>query len=138
VVNDDVVGLDIPVHDAVRVAEVKGDADLVDVVPNVKVTERRVQYLEICVLDALKDQAGRLGVGVSYYIQQLDDIRATTQVLEDFDLTLDFLFLDWFEDLDHASLVIDDIDAIEDLRVFAAADLTHDLVVLLVAPVDDQ
>jgi len=82
--------------------------------------------------------------------------------LEDFDLALDLLLFDGFEDFDDAFLVVDDVEAFEDFGVFAAAwlncvsglllldilrqcaiysfaweshtDLAHDLVVLQHAP----
>ena len=41
--------------------------------------------------------------------------------MEDFDLALDLLLFDGFEDFDDAFLVVDDVEAFEDFGVFAAA-----------------
>ena len=45
--------------------------------------------LEICVIHMLKDQRWRLGLRVTHHIQQLDDVGATMQVLQDLDFALD-------------------------------------------------
>lgn len=47
VVDHDVVRLDVPVHDALRVAVVQRHADLVHVVAHVKVRQRGVQHLQV-------------------------------------------------------------------------------------------
>ena len=95
-------------------------------------------HLEVRVLHVLKHEAGRLGVRVAHHIQQLDDVGAATQVLQDLDLALDLLLLDGLEDLDDAALLVDRVVAVKDLRVLAAPDLAHHLVVLLVAPVHHE
>lgn len=40
--------------------------------------------------------------------------------MQDLDLSLDLLLLDWLKDLDDAFLVVDDVDAFEYLAVLAA------------------
>lgn len=57
---------------------------------------------------------------ISDHIQKCDNVGPTAQVLQDFDLTLDLLLLDRFQDLDNALLVIDDIDAFEYFGIFAS------------------
>ena len=60
-----------------------------DVVPDVIVYQSGVQRLEVCVVHVLKDQAGGLGLGIPDHVQQLYDIGASAEVLQDFDLSLD-------------------------------------------------
>lgn len=54
-------------------------------------------------------------------VEQRDDVRTASKVLQDFDFTLNFLLLDRLQDLDDAFLVVDDIDALEHLGVLAPA-----------------
>ena len=109
---------------------------------------------------------GGTHLAVADHIEQGNDIRPTRQVLQNLDLALDLLLLNGLEDFDHAFLVVDDVKALEDFRVFAAAcwwrsaysfltcllfvlqhatthirsfphtDLAHDLVVLQHTPAD--
>lgn len=58
VVDHDIVGLDVAVHDAARVAKVEGLEELKDVVPHVKVGQARVQDLEVRVVDVLEHERG--------------------------------------------------------------------------------
>lgn len=58
VVNHDIVGLDVAVHDAARVAKVEGLEELKDVVPHVKVGQARVQDLKVRVFDVLEHERG--------------------------------------------------------------------------------
>ncbi len=58
---------------------------------------------------------------VSDYVEQGNDVGTTCKVLEDLDLALDLLLLDRLEDLDNALLVVDYVDALEDLRVLSTA-----------------
>ena len=60
-----------------------------DVVPDVVVHQRGVQRFEVCVVHILKDEAWGLGLGVTDHIKQLYDIGASTEVLQDFDFSLD-------------------------------------------------
>ncbi len=54
-------------------------------------------------------------------IKQGHDIRAAGKVLENLDLALDLLLLDRLEDLDDAFLVVDNVDTLENFRVFSPA-----------------
>ena len=61
------------------------------------------------------DERGDFRGGVSDNIKQSDDVGAPGEVLENLDLSLDFLLLDRLENLDDAGLVVLDIDPFEDL-----------------------
>ena len=62
---------------------------------------------------------------------QGDHICASAQVLQDLYLSLDLFLFDWFQRLHHALLVVTDVDRLEDLGVLAAAELPHQLVIVL-------
>lgn len=132
-----------------------------DVKPDVKVCELRIKDLKVHVLDVLRDQAGYLGTGIPNDVQQRDDVGATSQVLEDLDLSLDLLLLHWLQHLDDTWLVVLDVDAFEDLaqeteceyqnarnggcpwaqtyfRVLPPAHFPNDLVVVLCTPLNLQ
>jgi hypothetical protein len=49
-------------------------------------------------------------------------------VLKDLDFTLDLLLLDGLQDLDTALLIVDNVDTLKDLGIFASAHLANDLV----------
>lgn len=115
------MGLHVAVHDALAVAEVEGLEQLVDVVADVDVVELGVQGAEVCVVDVLEDERGRLALRIPDHIEQGDDVGPAGQVLQDLDLALDLLLLDRLEHLDDALLVVDHIDAFKHLRVLAAA-----------------
>ena len=61
------------------------------------------------------DQGGDFGRGVADNIKEGDNVGTAGKVLEDLDLSLDFLLLHWLQNLDDALLLIDDVDALEDL-----------------------
>jgi len=62
------------------------DQQLIQVVANIKVGERRVQHLEIRVVHVLEDEARSLGMRVAHHIQQLDDVGSAAEVLQYLDL----------------------------------------------------
>ncbi|RUS13651.1 hypothetical protein BC938DRAFT_477744 [Jimgerdemannia flammicorona] len=64
-------------------------------------------------------------------IQQADNVWPSCEILQYFNLALDLLLLDGLEDLDNALLAVDDVHALEDLRVLASADLADNLIVIL-------
>ena len=84
------------------------------------------------VVDVLEDQARGSAVGVPDDVEELDDVWAAAQVLQDLDFSLDLLLLHGLQDLDDTPLLVVDVDALEHLTVLATADLANDLVVLLV------
>ncbi len=136
VVDHDVVGLDVPMHDPHAVAVVQGAQQLVQVAAYVVIRERLIQLLEIRVVDVFEDEGGSAGDGILNHAVQGDHVRAAAQVFQNFNLTLDFLLLDGFECFDDTLFVCGNVDGLEDLAVFAAAELAHELVVVLVAPLN--
>mmetsp|Transcript_12929 Transcript_12929/g.36903 ORF Transcript_12929/g.36903 Transcript_12929/m.36903 type:complete len:382 (-) Transcript_12929:17-1162(-) len=138
VVDHDVVGLHVAVHDAVGVAIIQRLEQLEDVVPDVVVRQGGVQDLEVGVVHVLEDEGGGLALRVADDVEELDDVGSAAHVLEDLDLALDLLLLDGLKDLDDALGVAPDVDSLEDLAVLAPPDLADHLVVLLVAPVHGE
>ena len=65
------------------------------------------------------------------HIQQLNDIGAARQILQDFDLTFDFLLLHRFQHFYDAFFVICNVDPFEYFRVFAPTDFPYYFVVVL-------
>lgn len=49
--------------------------------PDVVVRERRVEDLEVGVVDVLKHEAGRLALRVAHHVEELDDVGAAAEVL---------------------------------------------------------
>ena len=76
VVDHHVVWLNIPVHDAVRVAVIERLEQLVDVVPDVEVRQGGVQHFEVHVVHVFKDEARSLALRIANHIQQLNDVLA--------------------------------------------------------------
>ena len=81
VVDDDVVRLNIAVHHSGRVAEVEGDEQLVDVEAHVAVRERRVEDLEVDIVDVLENEARRLRGGVADDVEEAHYIGSARQIL---------------------------------------------------------
>lgn len=86
----------------------------------------------------LKDKRGGLTLRIPNHIQQLNDVRPPTHILQNLDLTLNLFLLDGFEDFDYAFRVVPHVVALEDFGVLPAADFADYLVVFLVAPVDGE
>ena len=106
-VDHDVVRLDISVHDTLRVAEIERFENLKHVEANVEVIEALIQLAEVCIarVDKLSDDRRRLGQGVPHHIDQVDDIRAASERLQNFDLSSNLVLLDWLEYFDDDSLI---------------------------------
>lgn len=118
-INHDVVGLHIPMHNALAVTEVQRLEQLENVEANIVIGKAGVQCAEVGVVDSLEDQTRSLALVVANNIQQSHNIGPTREVLQNLDLTLDLLLLDRLEDLDNAFLVVDDVDSLENLGVLS-------------------
>lgn len=66
-------------------------------------------------MDVFCDQAWDLGSRIANHVQQGYDIRTSSQILENFDFSLDLLLLDRFEDFYDTLFVVDNVNALEDL-----------------------
>ena len=120
-IDHNVMRLHIAVHNALAVTEVESLEELEDVVADVEVVEPGVEGAELGVVDVFEDERRSLTLAVSHDVEQSDNVGAARQVLENLDLSLDLLLLDGLEHLDDAFLVINHVDALEDLRVLSPA-----------------
>lgn len=71
-------------------------------------------------LDTTSGALKRTHLRVPDHVEQRDNIGPTRKVLENFDFSLDLLLLNGLQHLDHAFLVVDDVNTLEYLRVFAS------------------
>lgn len=136
-VEDNVMGLDIAVHDTVTVGVLEGLEDLEDVEADICGKESGEERLEVLVVDVLEDEGGDFGVRVAADVKKGDDIGTAAQALENLDLALDLLLLDRLQNLDNTLLIAAgrvNMHRLEDVAIFPPADLAHNLVVVLVAP----
>lgn len=85
------------------------------VISDVEIGESRVEHFEVDIVDVFCDQAWDLGSRIANHVQQGYNIRTSSQVLKDFDFSLDLLLLDRFEDFDDTLFIIDDVNTLEDL-----------------------
>ena len=133
VVDHDVVGLYISVHDAFGVAEVKGLQHFVNVEANVLARERFVQSAEIYIasIHVLHDERRCLGHGISNNVHQVDDIDSTSKGLQDLNFSADLGLLDRLQNFDDDPLVVKRVDALVDLRVLSTTNFLNDLIVFL-------
>ena len=53
--------------------------------------------------------------------------------MKDLDFTSNLLLLDWLQSLDDTLFIVDNIDALKDLRVFTTAYFANDFIVFLVS-----
>ena len=134
VIDHDIMRLYVSMHDAHAVTIVESLKELVQVVAYVVVGESLVQLLEVRVVDVFEDEGRGSGDGVFDDALEGDDIRAAPQVLQNLDFSFDLLLFHRLQRFDDALLVVCDVDGLEDLRILAAAEFSHELVVILVAP----
>ena len=85
------------------------------VIPDIIIGESGVEHFEVDVVDVFCDQAWNLGSRIADHVQQGYDIWASSQVLENFDFSLDLLLLDGFEDFYDTLFVVDDVNSFKDL-----------------------
>jgi len=137
VIDHDVVRLDITVHDTAGVAVVKGTKKLVDVVAHIVVGECGIERLEVDVIDVFLNEAWGLCQRLNDDIQQMDDVGSASEILQDLDLTEDLLLLDRLEHFDDAwFLSISHDTSFKHFTVLSTTNFTHDLVIVLTAPLD--
>lgn len=96
-VDHNIVGLNIAMHDSLRVAEVKSLQDLKHVKSDIKISKTLVQGAEINIasVNVLHDQGGGLGHWVSDHVDQVDDVDAVSQSLKNLDFPSDFGFFNY-------------------------------------------
>jgi hypothetical protein len=58
---------------------------------------------------------------IPHNIEKGHDVGATGKILQNLDLSLNLLLLDGLQNLDDAFLVVDNVDALKNLRVFSSA-----------------
>ena len=83
-------------HNALGVAVVKGLEDFEHVVANVEVTEALVEFAEIGVarVNELSNNGWRFCQGVTYDINQLNDVYTVLQSLQNLDFSPDLVLFD--------------------------------------------
>ena len=96
-IDHDIVGLHVTMHNAFWVAIVEGFEDFEHVVPNVVVSEALVQLAEVCITCVYKfsDNRGSFSQGVSDHINQFNNVNPFLKSLQNFDFSSDLVFLDY-------------------------------------------
>ena len=69
----------------------------------------------------LKYQAGRFGDRLSDHVEELNDVGASVKGLQNLDFSVDFLSTNGLQNLHDALLVVVDVAAFKDLRVFPSS-----------------
>ena len=97
VVNHDVMRLDIAVHDSLRMAVIKGLQDFEHVITNIKVVEALVKFAEVSItgINKLSDDCRCLRQRITNNIKHVNNVDATLESLQNFDLTSDLVLLDY-------------------------------------------
>lgn len=57
---------------------------------------------------------------VANNVEQGNNVGSASEVLQNLDLSLNLLLLNWLEHLDYAFLIVDNVDSFEDFRVLSA------------------
>ena len=70
--------------------------ELQHVESNIHVAKTRIEDLKVDVVDVFGNKTWNLRQRIPNDIKQCDDIRPTGEILQNFDLTFDFLLLDRF------------------------------------------
>ena len=104
--------------------------DHVSVQPDIHVVKATGQYFRLDVRNVLEDERWCLGARVPQDVVEFDDVGASVESLEDFDLAILLFDADWFKDFDHTLLVVVQVGTLEDLRVFASSKLVVDEIVV--------
>lgn len=91
------------------------------VIPHIVIDEFWVEGPKVGVIDIFEYQRWCLALTIPHHVQQCNNIRPSGQILQYLDLPLYLLLLDGFENFDNAFLVVGDVDAFENLRVFPSS-----------------
>lgn len=96
-INHNIVRLHISVCDTLGVAVVQCFQDFIHVVSDVKVSEALIQSPEVNVASiyVLHNESGGLSHRISYYVNQVYNVDASPQSLEDLDLSSDLSLLNY-------------------------------------------
>ena len=96
-VNHDVVRLHIAVHDSLRVAVIERLQNLEHVEADIEVVETLVEFAEISVtsIDKLSDNGRGLRQWVAHNIDQLNNVNAVLQGLQDLNLAANLVLLNY-------------------------------------------
>ena len=92
-IDHDVVGLHVAMHDALRVAVIERLQNLKHVVSDIEVVEALVQFAEISVasINEFSDDRWCLGQWVAHDIDKLNNVHTVLQSLQNLDLTPDLV-----------------------------------------------
>lgn len=120
-VNHDIMRFDVSMHDAHWVTIIKSFQYLVNVESAVKVSKCLIQISMVETINSFKDKGRYIRNIILHTVIQLNNIRSSIKSLQNLDLSSDFLHFDRLQNLYHAFLIIDIIDSIINLWVFASS-----------------
>jgi hypothetical protein len=80
-VDHDIVGLDITMHDTFTVTEIQSLEQLIDIESHIIIDEAGIKNTEVCIVDILKDQARSLALAVAHHVEQGDNVGTARQIL---------------------------------------------------------
>ena len=112
--------------------------NFIGVQPDVHIIEFAGKYLRLLVWDILEHKRWSLADGIAQNVNKSDDIWSAVESLEDFNFTVLFLNSDWFQDFDHAFLIVLQVAPFKDLRVFTSSELMIAMVIVEGVPVEVQ
>ena len=92
------------------------------------------QNLAFCVWHVLVNKSGSFRYVVPQNVIQLHNIWTAKQSLQDLDLSVNLLNLDWFQDLQNAFLIVNHIASLINFRIFTTAQLVVAFVGVHFAP----
>ena len=118
VVDHNIMRLDVSVHYALRMAEIERLQQLENIESHIVIEKARIEGPEVGVIHILKHQTRGFALTVANDVEQGHNVRSTSQILQNLDLSLNLLLFHGFQHLDNAFLVVDDVYPFENLGVF--------------------